>query len=66
MEKCTPAWLGDVIAKTRGYKEHGKKWFDVLKKLEKAGCRASGRKTEILSKQKMAVTPNRRERDKTE
>ena len=42
LEYCTPAWLTDIIVVTRGdRKDHEKKLFDVLKKLENAGYRAS-------------------------
>ena len=42
LEYCTPAWLDDIIVVTRGdRKDHEKKLFDVLKKLENAGYRAS-------------------------
>ena len=46
---CTPAWLDDIIVVTRGSKQdHGKKFFDSLNKLEKAGYRASKKKSEFL------------------
>ena len=49
LEYCTPAWLDDVIVVTRGDREdHEKKLFDVLKKLEDAGYRASERKSEFF------------------
>ena len=42
LEYCTPAWLDDIIVVTRGdRKDHEKKLFDVLKKLENAGYGAS-------------------------
>ena len=38
LEYSTPAWLDDKIVVNRGdRKEHGRKLFDVLKKLEDAG-----------------------------
>ena len=52
LEHCTPAWLDDSIVVTRGdRKDHEKKLFDVLKKLENAGYRASKKKSEFFSKQ---------------
>ena len=49
MEYCTPAWLDDIIVVTRGdRKDHEKKLFDVLKKLENAGYRASEKKSEFF------------------
>ena len=52
LEYSTPAWLDDIIVVTRGNKqEHGKKLIDVLSKLEKAGYRASKRKSEFFLKQ---------------
>ena len=49
---CTPAWLEDIIIVTRGHKQdHEKKLFDVLNKLEKAGYRASKKKSEFSMKQ---------------
>ena len=52
LEYSTPAWLDDIIVVTRGNKqEHEKKLFDVLSKLEKAGYRASKRKSEFFLKQ---------------
>ena len=48
LEYCTPAWLDDNIVVTRGdRKDHEKKLFDVLKKLENAGYRASEKKSEF-------------------
>ena len=42
LEYSTPAWLDDIIVVTRGdRKKHENKLFDVLKKLEDAGYRAS-------------------------
>ena len=42
LEYSTPAWLDDIIVVTQGdRKEHEKKLFDILKKLENAGYRAS-------------------------
>ena len=42
LEYCTPAWLDDIIVVTRGdRKDHEKKLFDVLRKFENAGYRAS-------------------------
>ena len=52
LEYCTPAWLDDIIAITRGSKQdHEKKLFDVLNKLEKAGYRESKRKSEFFINQ---------------
>ena len=52
LEYSTPAWLDDIIVVTRGSRqEHEKKLFDVLSKLEKAGYRASKRKSEFFLKQ---------------
>ena len=49
LEFCTPAWLDDTIVVTRGdRKDHEKKLFDVLKKLENAGYRASEKKSEFF------------------
>ena len=49
LEYCTPAWLDDIIVVTRGdQKDHEKKLFDVLKKLEDAGYRASEKKSEFF------------------
>ena len=49
LEYSTPAWLDDIIVVTRGdRKEHEKKLFDILKKLENAGYRASERKSEFF------------------
>ena len=49
LEYSTLAWLDDIIVVIRGNKqEHGKKLFDVLSKLEKAGYRASKRKSEFF------------------
>ena len=49
LEYCTPAWLDDTIVVTRGdRKDHEKKMFDVLKKLENAGYRASEKKSEFF------------------
>ena len=49
LEYSTPAWLDDIIVVTRGdRKEHEKKLFDVLKKLEDAGYRASERKSDFF------------------
>ena len=49
LEYCTPAWLDDIIVVTRGdRKDHEKKLFDVLKKLENAGYRASEKKSEFF------------------
>ena len=53
LEYCTPAWLDDIIVVTRGdQKDHEKKLFDVLRKLENAGYRANEKKSE-LSQNKM-------------
>ena len=47
LEYCTPAWLDDIIVVTRGdRKNHEKKLFDVLRKFENAGYRASEKKSE--------------------
>ena len=52
LEYCTPAWLDDIIIVTRGSKQdHEKKLFDVLDKLEKAGYRASKKKSEFFMKE---------------
>ena len=52
LEYSTPAWLDDIIVVTRGSRqEHENKLFDVLSKLEKAGYRASKRKSEFFLKQ---------------
>ena len=49
LEYCTPVWLDDIIVVTRENQEdQKKKLFDVLKKLENAGYRASERKTEFF------------------
>ena len=49
---CTPARLDDIIIVTRGNKQdHEKKLFDVVNKLEKAGYRASKKKSEFFKKQ---------------
>ena len=49
---CTPAWLDDIILVTRGSKQdHEEKLFDVLNKLEKAGYRASKKKSEFFMEQ---------------
>ena len=49
LEYWTPAWLDDIIVVTRGNKQdHEKKLFDVLTKLEKAGYRASKKKSEFF------------------
>ena len=49
LEYCTPAWLDDIIVVTRGNKQdHEKKLFNVLNKLEKAGYRASKKKSEFF------------------
>ena len=53
LEYCTPAWLDDIKVVTRGNREdHEKKLFNVLKKLENAGYRASKRKSEFFKKMK--------------
>ena len=47
-----PARLDDIILVTRGNKQgHKKKLFDVLNKLEKAGYRASTKRSEFFMKQ---------------
>ena len=52
LEYCTPAWLDNIIIVTRGSKQdHEKKLFDVLDKLEKAGYRASKKKSEFFMKE---------------
>ena len=49
---CTPAWLDDIIIVTRGSKQdHEEKLIDVLNNLEKAGNRASKKKSEFFMKQ---------------
>ena len=49
LEYCTTAWLDDIIVVTRGDRnDHEKKLFDVLKKLEDAGYRASEKKSEFF------------------
>ena len=49
LDYCTPAWLDDLIVVTRGSKQdHEKKLFDILNKLEKAGYRASKKKSELF------------------
>ena len=49
LEYCTPAWLDDIIVVTRESKQdHEKKPFDNLNKLEKAGYRASKKKSEFF------------------
>ena len=51
LEYSTPAWLDDIIVVTRGDRtQHEKKLFDVLKKLQDAGYRASERKSEFFLK----------------
>ena len=52
LEYCTPTWLDEIIVVTRGSKQdHEKKFFDVLDKLEKAGYRASKKKSEFFMKE---------------
>ena len=59
LEYSTPAWLDDIKVVTRGdRKEHEKKLFDVIKKLEDAGYRASERKSEFSKQYKMVGTRN--------
>ena len=49
LEYSTAAWLDDIIIVPRGSKqEHEKKLFDILEKLEKAGYRASKKKSEFF------------------
>ena len=49
LEYSTPAWLDDIIIVTRGNKqEHEKKLFDILNKLEKAGYRASKKRSDFF------------------
>ena len=44
LEYCIPAWLDDIIVVTRGdRKDHEKKMFDVLRKLENAGYKATAK-----------------------
>ena len=51
LEHSKPAWLDDITVVTRGNgQEHEKKLFDVLSKLEKAGYRASKRKSDFFLK----------------
>ena len=51
LEYCT-SWLDDIMVVKRGDRqEHEKKLFNVLNKLEKAGYRASKRKSEFFMKQ---------------
>ena len=53
LEYSTPAWLDDIIMVTRGSEqEHEKKLFDILNKLEKAGYRASKKKSEFFMKRR--------------
>ena len=61
LEYCTPAWPGDIIVVTRkDRKDYEKKLFDVLRKMENTGYRASEKKIQILPKQnEMAWTRNR-------
>ena len=49
LEYCPPAWLDVFIVVTRGdRKDHEKKLFDVLRKLENAGFRANEKKSEFF------------------
>ena len=49
LESFTPAWLDEIIVVTRGdRKDHEKKLFDVLRKLENAGYRANEKKSEFF------------------
>ena len=49
LEYCTPAWLDDIIVVTReDRKDHEKKLFDVMRKLENAGYRANEKKSEFF------------------
>ena len=51
LEYSTPACLDDISV-TRGSKQdHGRKLFDILNQLEKAGYRASKRKSEFFMSQ---------------
>ena len=69
MEYPTPAWLDDTKVETRGdRKEHEKKLFDVLKKLENTGYRASEKKSEFFLRKsswlgheidETGITPNK-------
>ena len=47
--KQYPAWLDDIIVVTRGSKQdYERKVFEVLAKLEKAGRRASNRRSDFF------------------
>ena len=69
LKYSTPAWLEDIIVVTRGdRKEHEKKLFDVIKKVEDACYRASERKSEFFLKStkwlgheidEMGIKPNK-------
>ena len=48
LEYSTPAWLDDIIVVTRGDRTEHEKLFDVLRKLQDAGYRASERKSEFF------------------
>ena len=51
LEFKTPVWLDDIIYVTNGTAdEHGRELREVLSKLERAGYRASERKTELFKK----------------
>ena len=65
LEHQTPVSL-DIIIVTRGTKkEHTRKLYSVLSKLETEGDRASKKKIEILPKNNMAGTHNITRRDQT-
>ena len=52
LEYRTPSWLDDIIVVTQGSKQdHERKLFDILNKLDKAGYRASKRKSEFFMSQ---------------
>ena len=51
LKYSTLAWLDDIIVVTQGdRKEHEKKLFDILGKMEEAGYRASEKKSEFFLK----------------
>ena len=52
VEIKTPVWLDDIICVTNGtIEEHEQELREVLSKLQEAGYRASGRKTELFKKE---------------
>ena len=69
LEYSTPAWLDDTKVVTRGdRKEHEKKLFDVIMKLENTGYRASEKKSEFFLRKsswlgheidETGITPNK-------